>query len=148
MKKIIIYAVIVLIFGTVTATAYADNDRPINVNQLPQKSQQFIKQHFPNEKVAYAKMERDFLKTKYEVVFASGSKIEFHKNGEWKEIDCKYAKVPDAIIPPKIMAFVTTNYEGVTIVEIDRDSRDYEVKLTNGLELTFDLKFNLIEIDD
>ena len=29
-----------------------------------------------------------------------------------------------------------------------RDKRDYEVKLTNGLELTFDLKFNLIDIDD
>ena len=29
-----------------------------------------------------------------------------------------------------------------------RDSRDYEVKLSNGLELTFDLKFNLIDIDD
>lgn len=31
---------------------------------------------------------------------------------------------------------------------IHRDKRDYEVKLTNGLELTFDLKFNLIDIDD
>ena len=146
MKKIIIYAMIAFIFGT--ATAYADNDRPIEVNQLPQKSQQFINQHFPDEKVAYAKKERDFLKTKYEVVFTNGSKIEFRKDGEWKEIDCKYTKVPDAIIPPKIMTFVTTNYEGAAITEIDRDKRDYEIKLTNGLELTFDLKFNLIEVDD
>ena len=146
MKKIIIYAVIALIFGT--STAHADNDRPINVNQLPQKSQQFIKQHFSSEKVAYAKKERDLLKTNYEVVFTCGSKIEFRKDGEWKEVDCKYAKVPDAIIPSKIMEFVTANYEGVAIIKIDRDRRDYEVKLTNGLELTFDLKFNLIEIDD
>jgi len=146
MKRFIIYAIIALIFGT--STAYADNDRPINVSQLPQKSQQFIKQHFSNEKVAYAKKERDLLKTKYEVVFTCGSKIEFSKDGEWKEVDCKYAKVPDAIIPPRIMEFVTTNYEGVSITEIDRDRRDYEIKLSNGLELTFDLKFNLIEIDD
>ena len=146
MKKIIIYAVIALIFGT--ATAHADNDRPISVNQLPPKSQQFIKQHFSGEKIAYAKKERDFLKTKYEVVFSNGSKIEFRKDGEWKEIDCKYAKVPDAIIPQKIMEFVTANYESAAIIEIDRDKRDYEIKLSNGLELTFDLKFNLIEIDD
>ena len=146
MKKLIIFAVVSLIFSV--ATARADDDRPINVNQLPQKSQQFIKQHFPSEKVAYAKIERDFLKTNYEVVFTNGSKIEFRKDGEWEEVDCKYTKVPDAIIPPKIKEFVTTNYEGATIIKIERDSRDYEVKLTNGLELTFDLKFNLIEIDD
>ena len=146
MKKVIIYAVIALVFGTTTVCA--DNDHPIGVGQLPQKSQQFIKQHFSGEKVAYAKKKRDFLKAKYEVVFTNGSKIEFRKDGEWKEIDSKYAKVPDAIIPQAINEFITTNYESAAIVEIDRDSRDYEVKLTNGLELTFDLKFNLIEIDD
>ena len=39
-------------------------------------------------------------------------------------------------------------YPDTSVVQIDRDKRDYEVKLTNGLELTFDLKFNLIDIDD
>ena len=146
MKKLIILTVISLIFGV--STACAGDDRPINVSQLPQKSRQFIEQHFPNEKIAYAKMERDFLDTNYEVVFTGGSKIEFRKDGEWKEVDCKFATVPTAIIPKQILEFVTTNYEGASIIEIDRDSRDYEVKLTNGLELTFDLKFNLIEIDD
>ena len=147
MRKVIIYAIIVLTLGT-TTTLHAGNDRPITVDQLPQRSQQFIKQHFPEEKIAYAKTERDLLKTKYEVVFTSGSKIEFRKDGEWKEVDCKYAKVPIAIIPVKIMEFVTANYEGAAIVGIDRDNRDYEVNLTNGLELTFDLRFNLIDIDD
>ena len=146
MKKFLIFTVVSLMICTTAVRA--DDDRPINVNQLPQKAQQFIKQHFPNKKVAYAKTERDFLETKYEVVFTNSSKLEFSRDGEWKEIDCKYAKVPDAIIPPRIMEFVTTNYEGAAITEIDRDRRDYEIKLSNGLELTFDLKFNLIEIDD
>ena len=34
------------------------------------------------------------------------------------------------------------------IVSIDRDKRDWEVKLDNGLDLKFDLQFRLIEIDD
>ena len=34
------------------------------------------------------------------------------------------------------------------IVSIDRDSKDYEVKLSNGVELKFDLKFSLIGFDD
>lgn len=33
-------------------------------------------------------------------------------------------------------------------VSIDRDKRDWEVKLDNGLDLKFDLHFRLIEIDD
>ena len=146
MRKLMIFAITLFITGI--SLVYADNDRPIDVNQLPQKAQQFIKQHFPNEKIAYAKVERDFSGTKYEVVFAGSSKVEFRRNGEWKEVDCKYTAVPTAIVPQQITNFVTTRYPSATIVQIDRDKRDYEIKLNNGLELTFDLKFNLIEIDD
>ncbi|MBQ8423797.1 MAG: PepSY-like domain-containing protein [Coprobacter sp.] len=146
MKKILILAIALFTLGTVTALA--DNDRPIAVTQLPQKAQQFIKQHFPNEKVAYAKNEREFLESRYEVVFSSNIKIEFLRNGDWKEVDCKRSTVPAAIVPAQIAEYAKQNYPDAQIVCIDRDRRDYEVKLTNGLSLTFDLKFNLIEIDD
>ena len=146
MKRILILALLVLLTGT--SFALVDDDRPIAVNQLPQKAQLFIKEHFPKEKVAYAKIERDFLEVKYEVVFASGSKVEFRKNGDWKEVDCRYTAVPAAIIPSKIIESVANLYPDNAIVQIDRNRRDYEVKITNGLELTYDLAFNLIEIDD
>ena len=133
MKKLMILSAILFSLGIFSAKA--DNDRMITVNQLPQKSQEFVKQHFPNEKVAYAKFEREFLDSKYEVVFT-------------KEVDCKYSTVPAAIIPQQIATYVKQNYPDASIVKIDRDKRDYEVKLTNRLELTFDLNFNLIEIDD
>lgn len=147
MKKLMILSAILFSLGIFSAKA--DNDRMITVNQLPQKSQEFVKQHFPpNEKVAYAKFEREFLDSKYEVVFTNSAKIEFFKNGDWKEVDCKYSTVPAAIIPQQIATYVKQNYPDASIVKIDRDKRDYEVKLTNRLELTFDLNFNLIEIDD
>ena len=146
MKKLMILALTVLTLGTFTAKA--DNDRPINVNQLPQKAQQFIKQHFPKEKVAYAKQERDFMEVTYEVVFTNSSKVEFTKDGEWKEVDCKYSTVPVAIIPAQIKNYISQNYPDTSAVKIERDKREYEVKLTNRLELTFDTNFNLIDIDD
>ena len=40
------------------------------------------------------------------------------------------------------------NFAGRKIVSIDRDKRGYEVKLDNGLDLKFDPKFRLVEIDD
>ena len=141
MKKLMILTTILMALGI--STACADNDKPIAVTQLPQKAQLFIKTHFPKEKVALAKLERDFLETRYEVVFTNGSKVEF-----LKEVECKYSTVPTAIIPAQIASYVSQNYPDTQIVQIDRDKRDYEVKLTNRLELTFDLNFNLIDIDD
>ena len=146
MKKLLILAAAVFALGT--STVSADNDRPISVSELPEKAQQFIRQHFPTEKVAFAKMERELFDTTYEVIFTSSSKVEFLKNGDWKEVDCKYSTVPAAIIPQQIAQYVSQYYPDTSVVQIDRDKRDYEVKLTNGLELTFDLKFNLIDIDD
>lgn len=51
-------------------------------------------------------------------------------------------------VPAQIAQYVSGHYPDASIVQIDRDKHDYEVKLSNGLELTFDLKFNLIDIDD
>ena len=146
MKKLLILAAAVFALGT--STVSADNDRPISVSELPEKAQQFIRQHFPNEKVSFAKMERELFDTTYEVIFTSSSKVEFLKNGDWKEVDCKYSTVPAAIIPQQIAQYVSQYYPDTSVVQIDRDKRDYEVKLTNGLELTFDLKFTLLDIDD
>ena len=146
MKKLMILSAILVTFGI--NTACADNDKPITVTQLPQTAQQFIKTHFPKEKVAFAKLERDFLETTYEVLFTNSTKLEFNKNGEWKEVDCKYSTVPAQIVPAQIAQYVAQNYPDAQVVQIDRDRRDYEVKLTNGWELTFDLNFNLIDIDD
>lgn len=146
MKKLMI--LLAGLFLCSAPVAYADNDKPITVDQLPEKAQQFIRQHFANEKVSLAKSERDFLEVTYEVIFTSGMKVEFTKDGQWKDVDCRYASVPKGIVPAQITKKVQELYPEATIRQIDRDSRDYEVKLSNGLELTFDLKFNLVDIDD
>lgn len=146
MKKLMIIAAVLLFVAS--APACADNDKPIAVTELPQIAQQFIKNHFPKEKVAYAKIERDFLEVQYEVVFTNSSKLEFNKNGEWKEVNCKYSTVPKAIVPAQIVNYISQNYPDANVVKLERNSREYEAKLSNGLEFTFDTNFNLIDIDD
>lgn len=81
--------------------AQADNDKPITFDKLPAKAQTFIKQNFPTEKVAFTKMEKGFLDTSYDVVFVNGNGVEFDKNGEWTELDCKRSSVPTKAFPPK-----------------------------------------------
>ena len=89
MKKFLFLAAALLALGI--STACADSDRPIDVAQLPQKAQQFIQKHFAGEKVALAKVERDFLEVRYEVIFTDGAKAEFYMDGVLKEVDCRYS---------------------------------------------------------
>ncbi len=145
MKKIIVsLAALIMASGA----AFADNDKPITVDQLPATAKQFISDYFPDAKVSYAKIDKEIFDKNYEVVFTNGNKVEFNAKGEWKDVSCKFTQVPEGITPQQINSYVATNYQDTKIVEISRDKRDYEVQLSNGLELTFDLKFNLIEIDD
>ena len=128
--------------------AKADNDRVIPKEKLPAAAQKFVAEHFGKLKISYVKEERDLLERNYEVVFTDGTKVEFLRNGEWKEIDCRYSEVPEVAIPEQIKKYIGENYPDEKVLQIDRDRHDYEVKLSNRLELTFDLKFNLIDIDD
>ena len=145
MKKLVFLLVCLFTLQTV---ARADDDKPIQVTQMPQPAQQFIKQHFADSKVALAKMESDFFYKSYEVIFTNGDKVEFDNKGNWEEVNCKYSSVPTAIIPAAIQKYVATNYPDAKILKIERDKKDYEVKLSNRTELKFDLKFNLIDIDN
>lgn len=145
MKKLI---AMVLCLMTINTMAFADNDKPINVSQLPNNAQKFIEMYFNNVKVSYAKKDSGWINVDYEVVFVNGFKAEFDKNGNWKDVESpKGQEVPKGIVPKEIVTYIETNHSGCKIKDISRDNRDYEVDLNNGIDLKFDLKFNLIEID-
>lgn len=145
MKKVLILLVCLFTLQTV---AWADDDKPISVNQLPQQAQHFIKTYFANSKVAMAKMETDWLDKSYDVIFTNGDKLEFDKKGAWTEVNCKYSVVPSELVPVAIRNYVATNYPETKVLKIEKDKHDYEVKLSNGWEIKFDLKFNVIDIDN
>ena len=143
MKKIVVLFVSMLVLAT---TASAGNDKPIQVSQLPQTAQQFIKKYFGDRKVAFAKEESDFRKS-YEIAFTTGDKIEFDRKGEWTDIDCKYSAVPAGIVPAQIVAYIAENYPDSQVVQIEKDSRSTEVKLDNRMEIQFDKQYRVIEMD-
>lgn len=134
MKKILALLVCLL---TISTGVRADDDRPVRFDQLPAKAQAYVKKYFPQEKVALAKMEKDFFDKKYEVIFANSSKVEFFKDGTWKEVDCKYSTVPEAVIPEAILRYVKATYPDHKVVKIEKEDRGYEAKL--GFRLSLDI---------
>lgn len=128
--------------------ASAGNDRIITVGELPAASQQFISTCFKEVEVSYAKVDEEWFDKEYKVVFVDGSKVEFVRSGAWKEIDCKYGEVPAGAVSAPIRDCVAARFPGRRIICIERDRRNCEVKLDNGLELEFDADFRLVDIDD
>lgn len=127
--------------------AEAGKDTPIRTNQLPAVAQKIIKAHFSRGKVAMAKMETDWFSKSYDVVFTNGTKIEFDEDGNWKEIDCKHSSVPKALIPAQITRYVKSHYPHSKIIKIERDRKGYEIELTGDIDIKFNKRFEVTEID-
>ena len=80
--------------------------------------------------------------------YESGEKVEFDKQGNWKEIDCRSTLVPVELIPEEIKANINATFPNAIILKIERSLRGYEVKLNNGLEVEYSPSFQVIDIDD
>lgn len=149
MKKLL-FMLIALMMG---ATAAMADSYTINREKLPENAQQFLTEHFPKAKVAMIKVDRHLLKKNdYDVKLVDGTKIEFSNSGKWTSVSRKQGKaVPDGIVPKAIRNYVSKNYPGETITEIEKKSTCYEVQLSAGVELRFSLLGSfqrVIGIDD
>lgn len=119
----------------------------IKKEALPANAQAFLKTHFGSKKPSYILQDKEILSTEYKVQYNSNIEIEFDKKGNWKEVDGKSSKIPSSIIPKKIASYVKANFPKEKITKIELGSSGYETKLTNGLELKFNLKGDFTKID-
>ena len=145
MKKFILMILSVLLFQNIS---YADSERVISADKLPIAAQKFLKTHFAEQSITYAKVDGYMFDIDYEVRLADGTKIDFDSRGNWTSVERKAAALPEKLVPTKIAEYVAKYYTGTKVVKIERNKRSYEVELSNGLELTFDARYNLINVDD
>lgn len=127
--------------------ANAGNDKPIPTNMLPMKAQALLSSHFSRQRVVLATRESGIVGKSYDVVLQNGTKLEFDKRGYLTEIECKRGAVPAKLIPQRIKNFIYSNYPEERVKKMELDKNKYEVELSNGIELTFNKHFKLIDID-
>lgn len=148
MKRILrILMIAICCMVSCNMVANAGNDKPISVNALPAKAQTLLSLHFNGQKVMLATIESGVVSRSYDVVLQNGTKLEFDKKGNLTEIDCKQATVPAKLIPQAIRNYLKENYPAQEVKKIEMNKNEYEVELTNGLDLTFNKHFQLIDID-
>ena len=143
MKKImIIFAAIFLSAAIVSA-----DNRAIDVSKLPAAAKAFMEKNFPGEQILYATQEDDLFLPDYDVALANGVLLEFYNNGSLEKIACRTGISLD-LIPVPIIEFVKVRYPDAFFVEYKVDKREFEVTLSNRMELKFNKNYNLIGIDD
>ena len=137
------------IMASLTTLASCEkNDEFLTLELLPQAAQQCIETHFGDLAISSVVKDYDEFTYSYDVYFTNGNKIEFNRSGEWTDIDCRYTKVPDSIVPAGILSYVNANYPSNDIDQISVDRRYYEVDLDNGVDLVFTKSGDFVRVDD
>ena len=128
-KKIIL--VIISLAAAGTLGYFLSNlvhDKATSPESLPENALSFITEHFQDEKIAFAKEDRDLLKISYEIVLTDGTKLEFRRNGELKEINRHRNSIPDGIIPQAAADKVNELYPDSFITKSEYDDGELELK--------------------
>lgn len=134
------------IAATIVGLQSCDDDKKINPDKLPDTAEKFITDNFPEATISSVVKKYDGFVIHYNAYLSDGTYIEFSKDGDWKEVVNRVSGVPSSIIPEKIASYVAENYNNALILEIKRD-KHYEVELSSGIELVFDLDGNFLHFD-
>lgn len=138
-----------LAFAMLFIPLAAWSDRPIDEAQLPEKARAFIAEHFKGQSVAFAKEDvDDYIYVDYDVFLTDGTKIEFDRNGSWKEVKNRMGTIPATVIPPQIAAYIGKYHPEAKITCIEKERASYEVKLDIHLEIMFSHDFRVLGYDD
>ncbi len=125
------------------ALSSCDDDTPVPVSSLPAAITTYISQNYPSETIVWAEMDDD----EYEVYLSDGTELYFDLNGTFL-----YAEQDDDIdpanLPATILTYITQNYPNDSIVEAELDDDIYEVYLSSGIELYFDINGVFLGMDD
>lgn len=118
-----------------------------NHTDLPAAALSFIKEHFDGQTITNVKADTDLTGTEYDVVLSGGTELEFNEKGEWKDIDGNNTAIPATIVPKPIAEYVTQNYAGQEIIQIEKERTGFDVELTNGTDLEFDANGKFLRTD-
>jgi len=145
LKTLSTIAFSLLVFGIATA----QDEGLVPASALPANAQTFVNQYFSANDIVSVWQDTEKGKVEeYTVLFADGTEVEFHADGNWKEVKARNGQVSLKIVPAKIAKYVQKKFPKAMIKEIKKGRAKYEVDLTNGVELIFNLNGKFLKIDD
>ena len=125
----------------------------VSISSLPAGITTYIATNYPTATITKAEK----YATKYEVTLSNLMKLEFKLDGTFIEVSGGGGNnggggaddgnhVDPATLPAAIGAYITKNYPGTTITKAEKSATEYEVKLSNGVKLEFNLDGSFKEV--
>lgn len=119
----------------------------IDEDKLPDEIKTFVSTHFPDKKILQSVKEFDDFSTSYRVILEGNYQLVFDHKKEIEEIE-GIEKLPDSVIPVKILDYVSANYPANYIIKWNKEKTHQEVVLDNRLELEFNNDGDFLRIDN
>lgn len=147
MKKLLKFLPLFLVgLMAVTFWSCSDDDdfKPVTNAELPTAAKTFLETYYPSVNYQTKKDKNEF-----EVYLSNGQKVEFYKDGEWKDVDAvkRGETVPIGFYPSEIDTYVSEKHAGEGIHEISKESYGYDVELTNNVDIEFTSNGEFIRYD-
>ncbi|MDE6541428.1 MAG: PepSY-like domain-containing protein [Muribaculaceae bacterium] len=125
----------------------------VNDSDLPQAAKDFINKFYPGRTIA--SVQKNFLRTEYDVRLLNGVELEFNGKGKVTTIEAPGGTVlPDAVVkallPHKAYRHLADNGLNGYVEEISLDRRGYEVGLLleNPDEVVYTIEGNFLNFDN
>ncbi len=146
MKKVTF--LVAVIFSVFFLTS-CDKETVLADNNIPSEIKSYVSTHFPTNTIVQAIKDKDGLSKSYDVILDGGFKLEFNKSYNITDVEStnKTTKLPDSVIPAKLLAYVAANYPNNTIVSWELDDKNQQIELNNGLDLEFNMNGDFLRID-
>lgn len=121
-----------------------DDDQDIDPANLPTTITNYISQNYPNLTIVEAELDDNV----YEIYLSNGLELYFDSNGNFIGLDMDDMPVDPATLPTSITNYLQQNYPNDSIVSAELDDNMYEIYLSSGVELYFDMNGNLLYVDN
>lgn len=131
-----------------TARRGAGDGVKVSISSLPASITNYITANYPSATITKAEK----YVTKYEITLSNLVKLEFKLDGTFIEVSGGGGGADDgnhvdpATLPAAIGAYITKNYPGTTITKAEKSATEYEVRLSNGVKLEFNLDGTFKEV--
>ena len=113
-------------------------ERSVSPRKLPLAAQEFLAEHYPQQTPALVERAYDDFRITYEVFFHTGAHVRFSCRGAFRALDSRQLPIPAAIVPEAVRAYAAKHYPGAAVTKLEHERREWEVRLSNGVELSFD----------
>ncbi|NLM91493.1 MAG: hypothetical protein GX168_00955 [Bacteroidales bacterium] len=141
MKKIFLLVVAGVLFAS------CEKETVLPMGEVPSEITSYTDTHFPEHPIVQVVKDNDGFELTYDVLLEGTISLEFNRKREVIDIDSPF-RLPDSVIPQKILDYASANYADYFIVGWGIDDRNQQVKLNHGLELEFNMSGDFIRIDD